>query len=105
MLVALASLVAACGTARRGEPLRGPLELNEAEHRGELVFMRICQKCHPGGEGGLGLAINDKPLPTFLKRFQVRHGLGAMPKIPEQAVSKESLNDLMAYLSAVKKNG
>ncbi|WDT80226.1 MAG: cytochrome c [Candidatus Manganitrophus sp.] len=47
--------------------------------RGETIFMHACNQCHPKGEAGLGPALNNKPLPAFMIRFQVRHGLGAMP--------------------------
>jgi mono/diheme cytochrome c family protein len=99
--VSLASL--ACGTARRGEPLRGPLALERAsEQHGQAVFMRFCNRCHPGGEAGLGPGLNDKPLPRFLKRFQVRHGLGVMPSFSKDAISDQDLDALMDYLGALR---
>ncbi|WP_460880368.1 c-type cytochrome [Pontibacter rugosus] len=69
-----------CGTARRGAPKYEPLNTdNPAVAQGEVVFMTYCQKCHPGGASGLAPAINNKPLPGFMIRFQVRHGVGTMP--------------------------
>ena len=66
--------------ARRREPLSPPLTTLSADaDRGRVFFMQTCNKCHPGGEGGLAPALNDKPFQDFLKRSQVRHGLGAMP--------------------------
>jgi glucose/arabinose dehydrogenase len=103
-VLALAGCVvlAACGPARRSEPLLGPLRLSDpAEERGGIVFMSYCQSCHPGGEAGLGPALNDKPLPDFLKKVQVRNGLGSMPSFSDEEISNRELDDLMAYLGAL----
>ena len=102
-----ASLVwsSGCGSPRRGEPLQGPLPLTDAQvERGRLVFMQHCQKCHPGGEAGLGPGLNDKPFPSFLQHFQVRHGLGAMPAFSPQEISEAQLDDLLAYLHALRRH-
>jgi mono/diheme cytochrome c family protein len=67
--------------------------------------MRQCSQCHPGGEAVLGPAINNKPLPAFLIRFQVRHGLGAMPAFSEERVTDSDLTDVIAYLKALRQHG
>src|SRR2546421_11210562 len=71
----------ACGPSRRGTPITPPLDTSQNEKlaRGERVFMARCNECHVGGAAGLGPAINDKPLPRALIKFQIRNGLGAMP--------------------------
>jgi mono/diheme cytochrome c family protein len=90
-------------SARRGEPIVGPLPLSEpAIARGQQVFMRECHQCHPGGEGGLGPAINNKPLPGFLIKLQVRNGLGAMPAFSQNEISPEDLDHLVDYLKALR---
>src|ERR1044071_4991757 len=94
--------LAAC-SARRGEPLYGLLDLSDpAVAHGQQVFMRECHHCHPGGEAGLGPAINNKPLPGFLIRFQVRNGLGAMPAFSDDEISPTELDALLAYLKALR---
>ena len=93
----------ACGSARRGEPLTSPIALSERAERGQTVFMAKCHQCHPGGEAGLGPALNDKPFPEFLKKFQVRHGLGTMPSFSEDEISEQQLEDLMEYLNALRR--
>lgn len=93
-------------SARRSEPIVGPLPLSDAHvQRGELVFMRHCYQCHPGGEAGVGPAINNKPLPGFLIKFQVREGFGAMPAFSQHDISSEELDDLIAYLKALRGHG
>src|SRR5690349_19856420 len=69
-----------CSSARRGEPVSGrPVSSAPRVRAGQVVFYQYCNPCHPGGEGGVGPALNNKPLPEFAIRTQVRHGLGAMP--------------------------
>jgi mono/diheme cytochrome c family protein len=91
---------------RRSEPVTGREFTANSERiaNGERVYMAKCQKCHPGGEGGLGPSINANPAPSFLKRFQTRHGLGTMPSFPRSEISKKDLHDITAYLKAWKKN-
>jgi mono/diheme cytochrome c family protein len=91
-------LVASCGSARRGEPVVGPVALSPAAARGEKTFMRNCHECHPKGEAGLAPSLNDKPLPGFLIRYQVRHGLGAMPEFGPGQISDAELDELIAYM-------
>ena len=93
----------ACGAARRREPVATPAALDQRAERGRAVFMVNCHQCHPGGEAGLGPALNDKPFPDFLKKFQVRHGLGTMPSFSEQKISDQQLDDLMEYLKALRR--
>ncbi len=90
---------AACGSARRGEPLVGPKEIpNPTVALGQRVFDTNCSQCHPGGERGIGPALNDKPLPGWLIKFQVRNGLGAMPSFSREEIGSEELDALVAYL-------
>jgi mono/diheme cytochrome c family protein len=99
-------LLAGCGSARRSEPLVGPPPLRSAEvQRGERVFMHHCHQCHPGGEAGLAPSINDKPLPGFMIKTQVRLGVGAMPGFSPSELSDAELDDLISYLSVVRRHG
>jgi mono/diheme cytochrome c family protein len=105
LLLAGLAVVTAC-SARRSEPIVGPLPIAD-EHvlRGQQVFMQQCHQCHPGGEAGLGPAINNKPLPGFLIKLQVRQGFGAMPAFTEHHLSSEELDDVVTYLKALRKHG
>jgi mono/diheme cytochrome c family protein len=102
VIVAVLLVLAGC-SARRGEPLYGLLPItNAAVKMGQQVFMRECHQCHPAGEAGLGPAINDKPLPGFLMRFQIRNGLGAMPAFSQSDINPEELDNLLANLSELR---
>jgi mono/diheme cytochrome c family protein len=106
LIIILLLSTAGCGSARRGEPIVGPIPLtSDTARHGQQIFMKHCQQCHPGGEAGLGPAINNKPLPGFLIRFQVRHGYGAMPAFGEDQIASEDLVALLEYLHALRKHG
>jgi mono/diheme cytochrome c family protein len=64
--------------------------------------MAHCHKCHPNGEAGLAPGINDKPLPEFLMKTQVRVGLGAMPSFSREQISDQELDDLIRYLKTLR---
>jgi mono/diheme cytochrome c family protein len=99
------SLIAGCRSVRRGEPIVGPLNSSDPQvQRGRIVFQEHCSKCHPGGEGGLGPALNDKPAPRFLMKTQVRLGLGAMPSFHQQAIPPDDLDALTKYIVAQRKH-
>ncbi|MCC2547662.1 cytochrome c [Hymenobacter sp. BT175] len=101
--------LAACSTARRSEPLRAAaLPTSDAVVRGHLVFMENCQKCHPGGEAGAGPSLNNVPLPGWALRSRVRHrafflGVGRMPSFKENEISDPQLDDLVAYMKALRR--
>ena len=85
---------------RRSEPIQENEFTYTDPHveNGERIYMAYCQKCHPGGEGGLGPSING--IPGFMKKFQTRHGLGVMPAFKKDEISKQDLKDIMTYLKA-----
>jgi mono/diheme cytochrome c family protein len=104
LLVIMAIVCLACGTARRRPPLGPAPALSEQAATGQVAFMEKCNRCHPGGEAGLGPALNDKPVPDFLKRFQVRKGLGTMPHFSQQEPSDPELDAILEYLKALHQN-
>jgi mono/diheme cytochrome c family protein len=103
LIVAASALWCGGASARRGEPLRGPLALDAPAGRGHQVFATHRHACHPGGEAGLRPALDNEPLPGFLKRSQVRHGLGAMPAFSEAELDDAALDDLMRCLAQLRR--
>lgn len=96
-------LLAACAPAYRGEPIVGPLATSDPQVAlGERVFAANCNQCHPGGTQGVGLSLNDKPLPPGIIKFQVRNGLGVMPSFSQAQISDAELDALTAYLLALR---
>lgn len=103
-LVMLLLCLAACSSARRSEPITGPLPITTDEvARGQKAFMTHCHKCHPEGEAGLGPAINNKPLPGGLIKTQIRMGIGAMPSFSREVLADEDLDALVVYLKTLRK--
>ena len=97
--------LAGCMSARRGEPFAQPVALTDAvQVRGEQVFARHCAQCHPGGEAGLGPAINDRPLPKGAIAAQIRLGVGAMPAFPEDVISSDDVDAVTEYLLALRRS-
>jgi mono/diheme cytochrome c family protein len=98
-------LAGACATARKTEPLAPPVNLSDPKvAHGQKVFFQHCHQCHPHGQGGLGPAIVNKPLPEFLMSFQVRHGLGTMPSFGADKIPPQDMEALMEYIKAVRQN-
>ena len=98
---AIALSASACGASRQSEPVQGkPTPLDDKELAGQRVFMRECNGCHPQGDGGLGPALNDKPVPVAAIKLQVREGLGAMPAFDDREITPEELDALVAFMSA-----
>lgn len=105
-LLALATLLGACGSPRRSAALGGPLDSADASvQRGHVAFDEHCFKCHATGEGALGSALNNKPLPRALIRLQIRAGLGAMPAFPEHVLSDREVEDIANYVVALRRHG
>ncbi len=107
LLICSLLFLTACGSARRGEPITRSSAISDPQiERGQLVFMEYCNKCHPGGESGLGPALNnDGLIPEFMMRFQVRRGVGAMPSFTEEEITDTQLDNLMKYLKELRRSG
>jgi mono/diheme cytochrome c family protein len=99
----IAPLFFGCGASRRGEPEAPAIAPRTgAELRGQRLFHRWCYQCHPGGEAGLGPAINNRPLPHVAIRTQIRRGLGAMPSFGKDVLSDGDVSAIIAYLDLVR---
>jgi mono/diheme cytochrome c family protein len=102
--VAVLVVCVGCATSRRRPPLGPAPALTGQAAEGQVAFMEKCNRCHPGGEAGLGPSLNNKPFPDFLKRFQVRHGLGVMPHFDKDELSDAQLDAIVEYLKALHEN-
>ncbi len=79
-----------------------PVTLSVDEFEGMKLFMRKCNKCHPGGEKGKGPSLNDKEYPRFLIHWQVRLGGGDMPKFTDDEISKTQLQQIIAFVKRMQ---
>jgi len=107
IVVTLVVLVGCGGSTRRSETIQGqpaPI-VSKDQIAGERAFMKNCNQCHPLGEGGLGPPINNKPFPAPMVKAKVRTGLGGdMPTFSEQDLPSHELDQLVAYLEALRSN-
>lgn len=103
VIVLFALVVTAC-SARKGVPYTEPLPAESEEvQQGKVLFNQYCNTCHPNGTAGLGPALNDKPLPGFAIRYQIRNGIGAMPAFSEEIISDEESKKIVRYLKELRK--
>ena len=75
----------------------------EKLQRGRVLFDEYCATCHPGGMGGVGFAIINKPLPEDLIQFQIRNGIGVMPAFDENVLTDEEVESIAEYLVYLRK--
>lgn len=99
ILLLLALVIASCYKP----PLVSEVPDTEAIQEGQALYMQYCQKCHPNGEAGLGPSVYY--VPDFAKKFQVRHGVGAMPDFDESVISDEELDKIVLYLKTLGEEG
>ena len=98
-LACAVGILAGCATTR---PAAG--EAQAALTRGREAFLKNCQQCHPSGEADVGPALNNKLLPAFLIRTQVRMGLGGMPKFSKQEIGAQELNEIVVYMKQLRRD-
>lgn len=105
LILALGAAALAACSARRSEPIAAPLTLISAEaRRGRALYAVHCDRCHPGGEGGLGPGINNKPFAGRLARVQARRGFGAHPPFPKERLPNGDLDAILAFLKELRRN-
>lgn len=97
--ILVCALLVACGPKRRGELVDAPVVPDTAgEQRGARLFSRHCYECHPGGEAGLGPALNNKPLPMGAISLQIRKGVGAMPGFNDDVLTDTDVTAIAEYV-------
>jgi len=57
-----------------------------------------------GCAGNLGPSLNEKPLPGFAMKFQIRHGLGTIPAFPPERLSDQDVEQIVEYLVTLRGN-
>jgi mono/diheme cytochrome c family protein len=94
------------GNRREEQPLRPAVSEADARLvRGQSVFMEKCDRCHPGGEAGLGPSLKSGLVSRYLVKFQARNGMGVMPAFDHDEISDADLDDVVAFLKALRANG
>lgn len=83
-------------------PTPTPLPLSPAAERGKAVFLANCNRCHPEGKKKVGPSLDDKSLPGFWIKTQVRLGIGGMPSFPRKKISAAQLDDVVQYVKSLR---
>lgn len=109
--IGAAAIVPGCmQQVRRGPLDEGPKIDSPALARGQKIFMKHCNQCHPGTLAGLGPTLG-VPLPGPVVKAVVRSGPGTlaakglvppMPAFGQEQISDPELDDLVEYLKAVR---
>ena len=98
-------IAVACGSPKRDEPEKPAfVPANTTIARGEQIFKKQCDYCHPGGGAGLGPALNNKPVPGFAIRVQIKHGFGAMPAFDSTQIAAADVRAIADYLLALRRS-
>src|ERR1051325_2324606 len=85
------------------ENAKSGVSFSAEEFDGMRLFMKFCNKCHPGGEKGRGPKLNDKKLPNSVIHWQVPLGGGKMPDFKKDEISKEELDKIIAFLKLMRR--
>ena len=95
-VLAPVALLAACDNANPTPTLVLP--------RGQAVYARYCNTCHPGGARGAGPSLIELAprLSDEQIRDSVRNGINRMPAYSQTLISDGALTDLIAYIRTLK---
>jgi mono/diheme cytochrome c family protein len=84
----------------------GPGLVERSDNRGQVLFGRFCDSCHPGGREGVGSDLEgtqvkrqyttDEKIVSF-----VRAGGFDMPAFPRSLISDDDLAEIAAYVHAL----
>ena len=104
LFIGLCVFIGSCSSPKI-QPYSKVVEMpTEKLHNGRELFNSHCTTCHPGGKSGLGPSINNKPLPEFLIRFQIRNGIGVMPAFGENVLTDDQVENIAEYLVYLRKS-
>ena len=98
--VAAAIVLASCD--EQGQ-LGNPQSTAVARPRGEIVFARYCNSCHPRGAAGAGPSLIQSTLGAGEFHSFVRTGKNRMPAFNAGLISDEDLDHMYQYIQGLKK--
>jgi mono/diheme cytochrome c family protein len=105
-LVFLMSLIS-CSSRRISRDQAISAGVQPAYIKGQQVFKMHCQKCHPNGEAGVGLSLNNLHLPGLVVRYRIRSRsvflwTGKMPSFKKDEISRGDMDELIKYLKHMR---
>jgi len=96
-----ALLLAACDTGSAPPTPQGTGTMTT--NRGQQVFARYCNTCHPGGGRGVGPSLMMKNYSADELEAVIRHGKAQMPGFGEKVISNDDLYAVVDYVIGMKK--
>ncbi len=118
--LAVVALGIACGLvvfawiALRGAPPAGPAQtaapigvreslVLRSDNRGQVLFGRYCDSCHPAGQEGIGASLRSPQFKRAITTSEqiagvVRKGGFDMPPFPPDLINDDDLNQIAAYV-------
>ncbi len=81
-----------------------------SSNRGQVLFGRYCDSCHPGGEAGIGASMHDSQFKQEYNTEEkidkvVRSGGFSMPPFPTSLLSDENLKEISQYVLSLPQQG
>ena len=70
--------------------------------RGDAIFARYCNTCHPGGGRGVGPSLTTRDYSVDELKAMVRHGKAQMPGFGASTISDADLDALVAYVQGMR---
>lgn len=97
------AIAAAVGLASCGGQAQPTPTLNATASRGEVVFAKYCNSCHPKGGRGSGPSLVQTGIGKDEFALYVRNGKGRMPGFNEGLIPNEDLDQMYEYISSLSK--
>src|SRR6476661_7070050 len=70
--------------------------------KGQVIFERYCNTCHPGGGRGVGPSLITMHYGADEIKAVVRHGKAQMPGFGEKVISDDDLDALVDYVIGMR---
>jgi mono/diheme cytochrome c family protein len=100
--VAAAVGLASCGEQTQPTPTT-IATVNANRPRGEVVFAKYCNSCHPGGARGAGPSLVQAGLSEDEFKKVVRQGEKRMPAFNEGLIRNDDLDEMYDYIVSLSK--
>ena len=75
--------------------------VDSGSERGEVVFAKYCNSCHPGGGRGAGPSLVQAGISEAEFDEYVRNGKARMPGFNEALFAKCDLDEMYRYISSL----
>ena len=99
-LLLVPAVLAACGDAA----MPAPSATNTPPMpRGQALYMKYCQQCHPGGGRGAGPSLLTSADGSDQIREVIRHGKNRMPGFGTSLISDSDVDEMIKYIDELRK--